>query len=160
MTELDDALANVSSLGLDTSPFIYFVEAHPHYDGVVTEVFRRIAGNVCSGVTSVITLCEVLVHPLLRGNSHLQSEYQDLLLNSANLRTIPVDSEIAVRASALRAKYSIRTPDALQIAAAISSGCEAFLTNDATLRRVTEISILVLDDLQVTTQQSTTKPMP
>ncbi|MCA1594660.1 MAG: PIN domain-containing protein [Acidobacteria bacterium] len=160
MTNLDDALAGVSSLGLDTSPFIYFIEAHPQYDAVVTEVFRRIAGNVYSGVTSVITLCEVLVHPLLRGNSRLQSEYQDLLLNSVNLRTLPIDSDIAERAAALRASYGIRTPDALQIAAAVSSGCEAFLTNDATLRRVTEISILSLDDLQFTPRQSTTPATP
>ncbi len=29
MTKLDDALAGVTLLGFDTSPIIYFVEAHP-----------------------------------------------------------------------------------------------------------------------------------
>ena len=40
MTTLDDVLAGVLRLGLDTSPVIYFVEAHPHYDALVTEVFE------------------------------------------------------------------------------------------------------------------------
>jgi hypothetical protein len=38
MTKLDDALAGVTRLGFDTAPVIYFVEAHPQYDALVTEV--------------------------------------------------------------------------------------------------------------------------
>jgi hypothetical protein len=65
--KLDDALAGVDRLGFDTAPIIYFVEAHPHYDALVTEIFRRVAMRVIQGVTSVITLTEVLVHPFQRG---------------------------------------------------------------------------------------------
>jgi predicted nucleic acid-binding protein len=35
------------------------------------------------------------------------------------------------------------------IAVAIEAGCQAFLTNDALLRRVGELRILVLEDLEV-----------
>ncbi|MEA5567068.1 hypothetical protein [Anabaena sp. UHCC 0399] len=38
---------------------------------------------------------------------------------------------------------TLQLPDALQIATAISSGCDAFLTNDAALQRVLELRILV-----------------
>jgi predicted nucleic acid-binding protein len=41
----------------------------------------------------------------------------------------------------------MKTPDALQIAVACQAGCEAFLTNDRALRRVTDINVLVLADL-------------
>ena len=58
--KLDDALAGIDSLGFDTPPIIYFVEAHPHYDALVTESFRRIAAGTTQGVTTVITLTEVL----------------------------------------------------------------------------------------------------
>jgi predicted nucleic acid-binding protein len=47
----------------------------------------------------------------------------------------------------LRARYPVRTPDALQIAAALSNGCQAFLTNDKRLKPVSELKILVLDDI-------------
>ena len=38
---LDDALAEVTTLGLDTSPIIYLIETHPEYDVLVTEIFRN-----------------------------------------------------------------------------------------------------------------------
>jgi hypothetical protein len=72
MIPLNDALAGVHRLGLDTSPVIYFVEANPAYDTLVTEIFQRIAGEQIQGITSAITLLEVLVHPILKNNTHLQ----------------------------------------------------------------------------------------
>ncbi|MFA0763852.1 MAG: hypothetical protein XFASWVDF_001578, partial [Candidatus Fervidibacter sp.] len=38
---------------------------------------------------------------------------------------------------------------ALQLATAIKAGCDAFLTNDATLKKVTELKVLVLSELQL-----------
>ena len=82
---LDDALAGVSRLGIDTAPFIYFIESHPQYDRVATEVFQRVAQGRCTGITSVITLGEVVVQPLLRGDAGLQANYRDLLLHLEEL---------------------------------------------------------------------------
>jgi len=42
----------------------------------------------------------------------------------------------------------------IAIAGALSAGCEAFLTNDADLRRVTELRVLVLDELELSTYRS------
>jgi len=144
---LDVVLSGVTRLGLDTAPIIYFVEAHPRYDAVITEVFRRIADGAIIGVTSVITLTEVLVHPLRQGRRELQHEYRDPLLQSANFEIVPLDVATAERAADLRARYNVRTPDALQLAAALAVGCDAFLTNDASLKRVTELKVLVMDEL-------------
>ena len=62
---------------------------------------------------------------------------------------IALDARMAEIAADLRARYRLRTPDALQIAAALVTGCEAFLTNDAALRRVTDLQVLVLDELAI-----------
>jgi predicted nucleic acid-binding protein len=43
----------------------------------------------------------------------------------------------------------MKIADSLQIAAALSASCDAFLTNDLTLKKVSEIPILVLDDLEI-----------
>jgi len=48
----------------------------------------------------------------------------------------------------LRAQYSLTLLDALQIAAALSAGCEALLTNDVRLQRVTELRVIVLAELE------------
>jgi predicted nucleic acid-binding protein len=144
---IDEALSGVTALGLDTAPLIYFVEAHPKYDARVTAIFERVAQGRLQAVTSAISLVEVLTQPIAKGDSELQDEYRDLLLNSDNFELLPVDFEMAERAAVLRASYKLRTPDALQVAAALGAGCQAFLTNDAPLKRVKEIKVLVLDEL-------------
>ncbi|MCI5124431.1 MAG: type II toxin-antitoxin system VapC family toxin [Candidatus Electrothrix sp. AR5] len=99
-----------------------------------------------NGYGSVITLTEVLVHPKRNGKIALEKEYRNLLQNSRNFELIPIDADIADRAAELRSRHNLRTPDALQIAATLSVGCEAFLTNDKQLKRVDEIHVIVLDD--------------
>ena len=55
---------------------------------------------------------------------------------------------MAETAAQIRAKYSgIKAMDALQLASAITSGCDVFLTNDKQLRQVNEIQVLLVDDL-------------
>ena len=52
------------------------------------------------------------------------------------------------RAAELRARYRLRLPDAIQLAVALNAGCQAFLTNDRDLQRVTAVRILSLEDLE------------
>ncbi len=146
---LDDALAGVHRLSLDTAPIIYLIEAHPRYEPVVVEIARRISAVELTAITSVITLGEVLVQPLATGNLPLGMRCREILLNSRGLHTRAIDAPAAERAAQLRAQYGMRLPDALQIAVALQEGCEAFLTNDQRLGRVTELRALILDDLEL-----------
>lgn len=145
--KLEDALLNVNSLGLDTSPFIYFVEQYPRYVDLVREVLRRVTGGEFTACSSVITATEVLVQLLRQNNRALADQYRDLLNNSINFKLLPLSVITAEKAVELRAKSNLRTPDALQIATALENRCEAFLCNDRGLKRVGELEILVLDEL-------------
>lgn len=149
MTRLADALAGVTRLGLDTAPFIYFVERHAAYVDLVRAALRTVDFGAIRAYSSVATLTEVLTQPLRLGNAILADEYRQLLLNGRNLTLLPINVPTAELAAELRARYKLRTPDALQVAAALDAGCEAFLCNDAGLRRVTELRVLVLDDLEL-----------
>jgi hypothetical protein len=62
-----EALAGVTRLGLDTAPIIYLVEAHPRYSSRLRIAFESIAAGRLLGITSVLTLAEVLVQPIRRG---------------------------------------------------------------------------------------------
>ena len=157
MITLDDALADVTTLGFDTSPVIYLIETHPDYDVLITEIFRRIDRGSMTGFTSAITLTEVLTQPLKQGQVHLQKEYRDLLLHSANFYTLPINAEIAEQAAGLRAQYGLRTPDALQVAAAKTANCHAFLTNDKALKRIEDVKVIILDELEFKTEDETQK---
>ncbi len=146
---LDEALQGILRLGIDTAPFIYFVERHPDYLGLMREIIRRIDAGEIEAVSSVVTLTEVLTHPLRFKNVSLAQRYRDVFYRSRNFRLLPIDAAIAEVAADLRARYNLRTPDALQLATAIRAGCDAFLTNDASLKKVTELKVLVLSELQL-----------
>ncbi|MFN2391390.1 MAG: type II toxin-antitoxin system VapC family toxin [Pyrinomonadaceae bacterium] len=109
MTNLTDALKNVSTLAFDTAPIIYFVEANPNYDARVTAIFERVESGIITGITSVISLCEVLVHPIRNQNANLQKHYREILQNSPNFYTKQINSSIAYTTAELRAKYNLRT---------------------------------------------------
>ena len=126
MTKLDHALRGVQRLGVDTAPVIYFIETNPRYEALVTEIFQRISNGVIEGLCSVITLTEVLVQPLRQGDQQVAQDYTDLLLHSRHFATVSIDPVIATAASDLRARYNLRTPDALQIAAAMENGAKRF----------------------------------
>jgi predicted nucleic acid-binding protein len=115
----------------------------------VRAIFQRVDAGSLQIVTSVITLTEVLVMPIQTGHTRYEREYREMLLNTQDITTTSVSPVIAEQAARLRAKYRLRTPNALHIATAIDSGCDAFLTNDLDIRRVTEIRVLVLDDLEL-----------
>jgi len=134
-------------VGLDTSPLIYFIEEHPKYINLLDAFFLAVKEHKISAVTSSLTLTEVLVHPLLKGNWKLVNEYKSILLSADGLETVPINNEIAEIAAGLRAKYNLSTPDALQIATAIFSGAKHFLTNDMKLKNVPDIKVLCLNDL-------------
>lgn len=132
---------------LDSAPVIYFVEENPQYIAVVNEIFDFIDDGELQIVTSPITLAECLVFPISSANTRLIQSFQDLILNGFNTNFVSIDESIAHLAAKMRASYNLHLPDALQVAVAITSGCDVFLTNDKVLAKVSEISVIVLDDL-------------
>ena len=89
-------------------------------------------------------MTEVLTRPVKLDNTRLEREYRDILLHSGEFRLLTITARIAESAAALRARYNLRTPDALHVAASIDARCDAFLTNDAGIKRVTEITVTAL----------------
>ena len=105
---LDNGLRGVTRLGIDTAPLIYLIENDPRNDALVLNAIQRITSGQIVGITSVITLSEVLVRPFLAGDAVLQQRYRDILLHSAGFRTCSIDSAAAERAADLRARYGLR----------------------------------------------------
>lgn len=136
------------TVGLDTAPLIYFIEENPAYLEAAKLFFEAMDRGDFTVVTSTVTLLEVLVHPLRSNNAALAAEYRDILLNS-KLMTVEVSSTIAEQAARLRASYNIRTPDAIQISAALNAGATHFFTNDIRLPEIPAMQILSLDALIV-----------
>lgn len=135
-------------VAFDTAPFIYYIEENPLYLPFVDELFDAIDAGSSTGTTSVLTLQEVLVKPLREGRQDIANRYRDVLTNSLNIALANIDGSVCEKAATLRAKYAwLRTPDALQVASAILNNAELVVTNDDKWKRLTEIQIIVLQDL-------------
>ena len=128
-------------LALDTNIFIYHFEDNPAYAAFTEGLFDRIESGRVRGITSVLTFHEILTGARKAGNEELVSLYRNLLGSFPNLHFVPFDVNVAYISSDLRARYGLRTPDAIQIATAIHQRADAFVTNDAGLRKVREIRI-------------------
>ena len=147
VVQLDDALRGVTLLGFDTPPIIYFIERHPVFGPISLEVVQRVVRGDFEGRTSVLTLTETLTYPKRTHDRAQEAAYRALLLRMPNFLSMPTTSRIAERAADLRARYNLRTPDALQLATALEAGCDTFLTNDLALRRVADLRVLALSTL-------------
>jgi hypothetical protein len=56
-------------LAFDTSPLIYYIEQQPQYSPITDDLFDTIHRGNARGMTSVLTLLEVLVQPLRSGRN-------------------------------------------------------------------------------------------
>ncbi len=94
-----------------------------------------------------MTLLEVLVVPYRAGNLDLARRYEALLTRSRGLRLIDLGREQLKFAAHVRAVHSgVPTPDALQLAAALTARCPTFVTNDRQLPDMPGLRILQLNE--------------
>ena len=122
-------------IGIDTMVFIYHLEDHPRFADITEKIFEAVEHGKYNAVTSIITLIEILVKPKRDSNFRAVKDYKDLLLTFPHLKIVDINMKIADTASDLRAKYGIKTPDAVQIATTISGGSKSFITNDAIIEK-------------------------
>ena len=147
MGQLSEKLKPYPVIGLDTAIFIYHFEENPAYLPLTRELLSSIESGERKGVTSAITLMEIIVKPLALGQIDVARKYEALLANFPNLEIIDLDRDVIRLAARLRAEYRIRPPDALQAAACLQHGAQAFITNDDLLKRLQDkIVVLVLED--------------
>lgn len=139
------------AVAVDTALFVYLIEEHPCFLAPVRALFARADTGEIEIVTSALTLLEVLVVPLRAGDLVLAARYEALLTRSRGVRVVDLSRDQWRTAARLRAQYGgLRTPDALQLAAAIGTGCQWFVTNDRHLPapdglRVRQLSEFAVD---------------
>ena len=149
-TGLAAALRRHRRVSIDTAIFIYHLEASGPYAALATAALSALESGAFHGLTSVLTVMELAVKPLQLGRPGTADAYQRFLVDFPNLEIVVPDLAIARRAAELRATIRLTSADALQVATGLQNGATAFLTNDHRLRRVPDITILLLDDFVVT----------
>jgi predicted nucleic acid-binding protein len=124
---------------------IYYIEEHPVLMEKVELFINKIEDGKAIGITSYVTMLELLVKPIQEGRFDLVDQYRTIL--SGKLEMVPLNEIVSIKSAELRAKYGFRTPAAIQLASVISRKGDVFVTNDKGLKKVTEIRVMVLDDI-------------
>ena len=138
-------MVDYKRIGLDTNALIYYIEEHPVLMKKVEFFINKIEDGKAIGITSYVTLLELLVKPIREGRVDLVDMYRTIL--SGKLEMVPLDEIVSIKAAELRAKYGLRTPDAIQLASVIYKKGDVFVTNDRGLKRIKEIKVLALEDI-------------
>jgi predicted nucleic acid-binding protein len=134
-------------VALDTSIFIYQLEANARYIALTDQIFSWLERPGGKAVTSTITMTELLVQPYRDSDELRVDEFYGLLSTYPNLDWIAPDLEIADLAARIRAVHRLRTPDALQAANAVHAQASGLITNDPVFERVKDFETLILDRL-------------
>ena len=134
-------------IALDTSIFIYQLEANPQYLANTDPIFYWLERPGSMAITSPITMTELLVLPYRENDEQRANDFYGLLSTYPNLNWIAPNLEIADLAARIRALHRLRTPDALQAATAVHSLATGLITNDPVFDRVESFETLVLDRL-------------
>ena len=145
---LDAFLGRHSRVALDTSVFIYQLEADPRYLRLTDHIFSWLERPASRAVTSTITMTELLVKPYRDSDEQRADEFYGLLSTYPNLDWLAPNLEIADLAARIRARHQLRTPDARQAATASHAGATGLIANDPVFRRVAALDTLLLDPLR------------
>lgn len=115
---------------LDSCIVIYAVQNHPQW-GAPSRSALTARSGIESAISPLVKL-ECLVGPLKHHDRRLEVRFREFFANS-NLLDMP--EAVYLFASELRARFGLKTPDALHLACAEHHGCEALWTNDGRLNR-------------------------
>ena len=141
------AISGHKLLMLDTMVFSYHLSDHTRYASLTTLILEAIESGQVAGLTTTITLAELLTIPAQSGDRRAMREYELYLAHFPNLRVVPLDIALAREAAQVRAVTRLRMPDAIQVAAARLSGADGIVTNDKRwVGQVTQPALVLLDD--------------
>lgn len=144
--EFQTVLSRHEAVGLDAMTFIYHFEDNPTFAPLTERLFEALESGDLSGHISVLLAGEVFTGAKKADDEEVLMHYRHIFSTLPNLTVHDVDMTVMEKMSDLRAKHGLRTSDAIHLATALLGGAQAFVTNDDSLKRVTELQVLVLGD--------------
>jgi predicted nucleic acid-binding protein len=122
----------MSRIFWDTNLFIYLFEDYGALSKVTTELRNKMLSRGDQLLTSTLTLGEILVKPVERGDMALCAKYETAVTAASVM--LPFDTRAARIYASLRSDRALRPPDAIQLACGAAVGVDLFVTNDHRLQ--------------------------
>ena len=145
--------ARAPILYIDANPFIYAVEGDDAIAAPIKELFEFLKRRPAMGVTSELTLAEVL--PKVAFPRH-KRQHLDLIIWSGIFQLQPVTRSILLETvryrhfmttrRSNRAKAMPKLPDAIHVVTAIQTKCKYFLSSDSGIKLPAHLQLVKPDE--------------
>lgn len=110
---------------LDACLVIYLVERHARWGKVVADALAK--KRDARFAVSPLVKFECMGGPIKRGDPVLQRAYTEVF---ESFESLAMPEQVYLQAAQIRARFGLKTPDALHLACAQHHRCEALWTND------------------------------
>jgi predicted nucleic acid-binding protein len=130
---------------MDACSIIYLIESHQKLGQDTRLIVAKALQNKTQLMVSRLSFLACRVLPLKENNTDLLASY-NRFFQLPSVQIVELTADVINIATDLRVNYasSLRTPDALQLACALSANAEQFLTGDKKLSVIQEIDVVVV----------------
>lgn len=129
-------------LYLDANAIIYSIEGAPPFrDAVLSWIGQARSAPNGQVLTSRLSRLECRSKPLKANDARLLTLYDALF---GLLRITEIGEDLIEHATALRARFDLRSADAIHLTTAIIEKADVFLSGDKQLARCTAVKVVVL----------------
>lgn len=119
---------------LDANVFIAAYESQGARSDHAWWLLEAIEDGQAFGVTSELTLAEVLVRPIQHEDHELARNYDEVIRSTEGFEVPTVTREVLREAASLRSlRQSLRLPDAIHVASARLTNCSHIVSDDRRL---------------------------
>lgn len=128
---------------LDSNVVIRLVEGNASARAPLVARLASSLGVAGSLTTSRLSRLECRSNLLRSGDTVTLAQF-DVFFSGVEISLIEVTAAVVELATEIRAKYNLKTPDALHYASAMEAGAEVFLTGDRVLARCSDVAVEIL----------------
>lgn len=132
------------TLFLDACALIYRFEGNAGFRLAIRTLLSQLSAGSAATVVAVsrLSLLECRVKPLREGDLTLLKRYDEFF---AACQIVELSASVVETATTLRARYALKTPDALQAAGALSLAPEVhFVTADQVFAKVVGLDVRLI----------------
>jgi uncharacterized protein len=130
-------------IAIDANVVIRLVEGDAMTRAPLVSRLGPFLGLPGSLVTSRLTRLECRSKPMRLGD-HLTLAQFDVFFSGIELVMVEISASIFERATEFRARYNLKTPDALHYATAVEIGASSFITGDRGMSRCSDVPVEIL----------------
>jgi hypothetical protein len=108
--DLRRLLSGLRLVALDTMVFVYHLADHPRYSALTTAVLEAIESGQVAGLTTTVTLAEILTAPAKTGDRRALQDCELYLTRFPNLKIVPLDVALAHETALVRGETGLCAP--------------------------------------------------